>query len=78
MRPWLPICCLIILHSPDEREMRIESTHIDILRPADAVQQHVAPGTKAIIYVGGLRFGVVESDEEIDTLIKDCLTTDGE
>ena len=78
MRPWLPVCCLIILHSPDEREMRIESTHIDILRPADVVQQHVAPGTKTIIYVGGQRFGVVESDEEIDTLIKDCLTTDGE
>jgi hypothetical protein len=58
--------------------MRIESTHIDILRPADAVQQHVAPGTKTIIYVGGQRFGVAESDEEIDTLIKDCLTTGGE
>jgi hypothetical protein len=58
--------------------MRIESTHIDILRPADAVQQHVAPGTKAIVYVGGQRFGVVESAAEIETLVKDCLTTDGQ
>jgi hypothetical protein len=74
MRPWLPICCFIILHSPDERELRIESRYIEVLRPSDAVQQHVAPGIHSIVIVGGQRFGVVESVAEIGTLIKDCLT----
>ena len=74
MRPWLPICCLIILHSPDNRELRIETQHIAAVRPADNVQHQVAPGTEAIVYVGGQKFGVMENAAEISTLIKDCIT----
>jgi hypothetical protein len=69
--------CLAIFHSPDNRELRLETQHIQAVRPADAAQQHLAPGTGAIIYVGSQKFGVVESAAEIDQIIKDCIT-DGE
>ena len=66
--------CLAIFHSPDNRELRVETQHIQAVRPADAAQQHLAPGTNAIVYVGSQKFGVVESASEIDQIIKDCLT----
>jgi len=69
---WL--LCLAIFHSPEGRELRIETQHIAAVRPADAVQQNVAPGTKSILYVGSQKFGVIESLAEIDTIIKDCIT----
>ena len=52
----------------------METQHIQAVRPADAAQQHLAPGTNAIVYVGSQKFGVVESASEIDQIIKDCLT----
>jgi len=66
--------CLAIFHSPDNRELRVETQHIQAVRPADAAQQNLAPGTGAIIYVGSQKFGVVESAAEIDQIIKDCIT----
>ena len=66
--------CLAIFHSPDNRELRVETQHIHAVRPADAAQQNLAPGTGAIIYVGSQKFGVVESAAEIDQIIKDCIT----
>ena len=66
--------CLAIFHSPDNRELRVETQHIAAVRPADAAQQHLAPGTNAIVYVGSQKFGVIESASEIDQIIKDCLT----
>jgi hypothetical protein len=70
----IAVTCLAIFHSPDNRELRIESQHIAAVRPADAAQQHLAPGTKAIIYVGSQKFGVVESAVEIEQIIRDCIT----
>ena len=66
--------CLAIFHSPDNSELRVETQHIQAVRPADAAQQNLAPGTGAIIYVGSQKFGVVESAAEIDQIIKDCIT----
>ena len=66
--------CLAIFHSPDNRELRVETQHVQAVRPADAAQQHLAPGTNAIVYVGSQKFGVVESAAEIDQIIKDCIT----
>jgi len=70
----LAVACLAIFHSPDNRELRVETQHIQAVRPADAAQQHLAPGTNAIVYVGSQKFGVVESAAEIDQIIKDCIT----
>jgi hypothetical protein len=68
------VICLAIFHSPDGRELRIESQHIAAVRPADAAQQSLAPGTRAILYVGSQKFGVVETPGEVDAIIKDCMT----
>ena len=70
----LPVMCLAIFHSPDGRELRIETQHIAIVRPTDAVQQNVAPGTKAILYVGSQKLGVVESPDEATMTMRDCIT----
>jgi hypothetical protein len=66
--------CLAIFHSPDGRELRIETQHIAVIRPADAVQEHVAPGTKTILYVGSQKMGVVEPPDQVQTIIQDCIT----
>ena len=68
------LLCVAIFHSPDNRELRLESAHIAAVRPADAAQAQLAPGTRAIIYIGGQKFGVIETVQEIDSIIKDCLT----
>jgi hypothetical protein len=68
------IVCLAIFHSPDGRELRIETQHIAIVRPADAVQQNVAPGTKSILYVGSQKLGVVEGPDEATMIMRDCIT----
>jgi hypothetical protein len=68
------ILCLAIFHSPDGRELRIETQHIAVVRPSDAVQQNVAPGTKAILYVGSQKLGVVESPDEVTIIMRDCIT----
>jgi hypothetical protein len=70
----ISVLCLAIFHSPDGRELRIESQHIAAVRPADAAQQSLAPGTKSVLYVGGQKFGVVESPVEVDGIVKDCIT----
>jgi len=74
MKRLAPLLCLAVFHSPDGRELRIETQHIAIVRPADAVQQNVAPGTKSILYVGSQKLGVVESSDEVSTIMKDCIT----
>ena len=71
---YIPLSCLIILHTPDNRELRVETQHISAVRPADSVQQQVAPGTRSIVYVLTQKFGVVEPPSDIDVIIKDCIT----
>ena len=65
---------MAIFHTPDGRELRVETQHISAVRPADSVQQQVAPGTKAILYVGSQKFGITEAAVEVDMIIKDCIT----
>jgi hypothetical protein len=68
------VACLAIFHSPDGRELRIETQHIAIVRPADAVQQNLAPGTRSILFVGSQKLGVTESPDETTMIMRDCIT----
>jgi hypothetical protein len=68
------LACLAIFHTPDGRELRVETQHISAVRPADGAQQQVAPGTKAILYVGSQKFGIIETAIDVDAIIKDCIT----
>ena len=70
----MTMTCLAVFHTPDNRELRIETQHLQAVRPADAAQQHLAPGTAAILYVGGQKFGVIETTAEIEQIIRDCVT----
>ena len=70
--PWLT--CMAIFHSPEGRELRVETAHIAAVRPSDAAQAQLAPGTKSILYVGSQKFGIIETPVEVDTIIKDCIT----
>jgi hypothetical protein len=65
---------LAIFHTPDGRELRVETQHISAVRPADSVQQQVAPGTKSIIYVLTQKFGIIEPPGDVQTIIRDCIT----
>jgi hypothetical protein len=65
---------MAIFHSPDNREVRVETAHIAVVRPSDAAQQSLAPGTRAILYVGSQKFGVVETPDQINAIIRDCMT----
>jgi hypothetical protein len=69
----LPLLCLVIFHSPDGREIRIDTLHVTAIRPAEAVKQHLAEGTRTIIYASGQNFGVIEPVAEVDLMMKNCI-----
>lgn len=74
MKRWLPIACIILLHSPDGSELRVESRNLTAVRvlPHNFKEQ-VAPGTKTIVYsTGAQKFGVLETPEEIGNMIAGC------
>ena len=68
-----PLSCLAIFHSPDGTEIRIETRHIVAVRPADAVKQHLASGTNALIYTSTQTFGVIETVSEVKMLEDECV-----
>jgi hypothetical protein len=61
----LPLACLVVFHSPDGKELRIETQYILAVRTAHGVREQVAPGTRTILYLAGKTFGVVETPEEV-------------
>ena len=71
------LLCLAIFHLPDGQELRLETQHILAVRPADTGQTQLHHDVKSVIYVGQQKFGVVETDEQVEKIMRDCLT-DGE
>lgn len=73
LRWYIPLSCLMILHSPDGAELHVESKQIFALRGLTKdLAEHVAAGTKTILYVSGQKFGVKETSEEIELMISNC------
>ena len=64
--------CLIVVHSPDGSELRIDTNHILAVRPAAGVSEHVAKGTNTLIYTGGKVFGVTEGFDDAINQIEQC------
>lgn len=53
--------------------MSVESQHIAAIRPvSDQIKEHVAPGTKALVYVGAHKFGITESLEQAEEMVENC------
>jgi hypothetical protein len=72
-----PLLCLAMFHTPDGKEFRLDTRQITAVRPtATELAKHVAPGTSVIIYAGGRAFGVMETLEQAQTTIRNCV--DGE
>ena len=68
---WLS--CLIAFHTPDGGEIFIETIHIVAIRPiASSQAEHVARGTKALIYTTDKNFAVIENEEKIAELMGQC------
>jgi hypothetical protein len=63
--------CLLLFHSSDGSLIWIESEAIKVLRPAPAYHDHVARGTKTIIYTStGKTFGVSENYDQVTSAVK--------
>lgn len=63
----------MMLHSPDGQVLRVESHQIFAIRGLTKdLEQHVAAGTKTVIFAGGQKFGIKETPEEIETMIANC------
>jgi hypothetical protein len=71
MRRLWPLLCLITFHSPDGQLLTVEAKHVIAVRPAPS-SEHVAAGTKSILYVGGQKFGITETPAEAEIMINDC------
>jgi hypothetical protein len=69
----LPVVCLILVHSSDGGSLWVESEAITVLKPLlSKHQDHLARGTRTLVYTAGKVFGVRESEEDIERMIKSC------
>jgi hypothetical protein len=73
MNRLLALACLILIHPPDGAPLRIDISHIIAVRPVPmGSEEHFARGTKSILYVTGQKFGITETPEQVELLIRDC------
>lgn len=67
------IICLVVFHAPDGSLVSVEKQHVAAVRPVtDAIKEHVAPGTKALVYVGQHKFGITETLDEAEAMLEQC------
>lgn len=70
---WIPLACIIVLHSPDGSQLRVETRNLTAVRAVPlGFKEQIAPGTKTIVYsAGAQKFGVIETPEEIAAMIEE-------
>ena len=67
------VFCLLILHAPDGSDLTVQSEQIFAIRPVEELKGiKFAAGTKTVIYIASERFGVVETNTQIEVLISEC------
>jgi len=67
------LVCLVVFHSPDGKELRLDNRHISAVRTAENAKQYVTAGVNTIIYVGGEKFGIMETPTEAEYLMRHCV-----
>jgi hypothetical protein len=72
----IALACLAIFHTPDGFELRVDTRHIAAVRPAAHVKQHLAPGTNSVVYVTTNNFGIVETVDQAQQAIRNCVDGD--
>ena len=72
----ITLACLLVFHAPDGSELWVESEVVKVIRPVGvAHREHVAPGTRSVLYLAGVRqagWGVVESAAEVRRMVMGC------
>jgi hypothetical protein len=66
------IACLIVLHTPDGEEIAIDTRQILMLRPTTHIREHLAHGTRTLVYMTAQKVAVTEQPHEVEYLIKVC------
>ena len=66
------LLCLVVVHTPDGEQLRIDSRSVMALRASTGVEHHLAKGTKTILYLTGKNFGLVETPDEVVDRINHC------
>lgn len=75
MRQWpaIGLLCLVVFHAPDGSLVSVESQHVAAVRPVtDAIKEHLAPGTKSILYVGAHKIGIIENFDDAEAKLENC------
>jgi len=66
------IACLIVLHTPDGEEIAVDTRQILMLRPTTHIREHLAHGTRTLVYMTAQKVAVTEQPHEVEYLIKIC------
>lgn len=67
------LACLVIFHSPDGSLVSVEKQHVAVVRPVtEPIKEHVAAGTRALLYVGSHKIGITETAEEAEAMLEQC------
>lgn len=66
--PLVTALCLVLFHSPDGKELRVETAQIAALKAADHTP-HLPPDTKSVLLAGGQKFAIRETVEQAQQII---------
>lgn len=67
------LACLVVFHAPDGSLVSVESQHVAAVRPVtDNVKEHLAPGTKSVLYVGSHKIGIIEDFDHAESMLENC------
>ena len=71
----IALACMAVLHTPDGLEFRADINHIGAVRPAEqhTAQGHIAAGIHSLVYVDGKPWGIIESVEQVQSAIHNCI-----
>lgn len=69
----LLLACLVVFHAPDGTLVSVEKQHIAAIRPvSEAAKEHLAPGSRALVYVGSHKFAITETLDEAEAIMEQC------
>jgi hypothetical protein len=75
----ISLLCMAILHLPDGSQLRVDTHAFTATRPNESAhtQRMLHPDVGSIVYAGGQKFGVVETLDQIQDAIHNCVDGGG-
>jgi hypothetical protein len=70
--------CLVTFHLADGSLLTIDTRQFVAVRPNETAgtQQRLHPNVGSVVYVGGEKFGIAESADQAQTMIRNCRNGD--